>query len=315
MRVTADVPCALEHDLQDVLDERQPAVEVHADREPGVGVECLRRAGHVPVGQGTHVAPDLVVLAIDAGLELGELREYFRGLAAAEQLAAGPEAQVDAGERLHVAVVQRPGDALALGRGLEVTDARFERQTLLAEVPDEVPGDGEIHGPHRVEIGAVGARHEDEAQIQRDARRRHGERPRQPAAEAGGEHREGEEHVGGAAVRALRDERDAAAEEDVAPGRDGRGARRSGQPAADDQVHRRAVGEVRQHHRERVRIERERSAGERQPPRERRRRGIDVHRDEAGDGEDHPAACDVALDLDLGTLSHHVRKQLVCPRG
>src|SRR5439155_1504094 len=172
VRVTADVPCALEHEMQDVLDERQPAVEVHADREPGVGVECLRRAGHVPVGQGTHVAPDLVVLAIDAGLELGELREYFRGLAAAEQLAAGPEAQVDAGERLHVPVVQRPGDPLAPGRGLEVADARFERQTLLAEVPDEVPGDGEIHGAHRVEIGAVGARYEDEARTQRDGRHR-----------------------------------------------------------------------------------------------------------------------------------------------
>ena len=63
------------------------------------------------------------MLTVHTRLELRQLHERLLESTAAEKLATGLQSQVDAGEGLHELVVQRPRDALTLGRGLEVAES------------------------------------------------------------------------------------------------------------------------------------------------------------------------------------------------
>ena len=77
---------------------------------------------------------------------------------AREEPSRALEAEVDAGERLRVAVVQLAGDAVALLGDLELAHLLLQLEPLLPEVADEVAGDAEVDRPHDVDVGAAVAR-------------------------------------------------------------------------------------------------------------------------------------------------------------
>jgi hypothetical protein len=69
-----------------------------------------------------------------------------RRLVGPQQAARALEPQVDAGERLRVAVVQVAGDAMALLGDLELPHLLLQLEALLAEVAEEVAGDRQVTG-------------------------------------------------------------------------------------------------------------------------------------------------------------------------
>ena len=235
-----------------------------------------------------------------------ELRQLGKGLVArspSQQLATRRKSHVDAGEGLHVLVVQRSRDALPLGRRLELAQPRFDDQPLLAEISDQVPGDREVRRAHDVEGHSLGVRDEDQAQIQRHAHARHPHREPQAGSKPGGQHREREEHVEGA-VRAFGHQGDRSTEEHVDPRRHGGDSRRAHEPAAEHQAGSDAVDEVRDHDGERPRVQREGSTRERHPARQRRTRRVDVHRHERRHRQDHPTMSNDPLDV-CRSISFH----------
>jgi hypothetical protein len=83
---------------------------VGGETRPGVDSTPARRA---------HILAQIVVLALNAALELREIGEHLIRRAGAELLARGLQPQVDTGERLRVPVVQVARDAVALIRDLQ----------------------------------------------------------------------------------------------------------------------------------------------------------------------------------------------------
>ena len=243
------------------------------------------------------------MLPVHARLELRELDEGFLVLPASQKLATRRQPQVHAGEGLHVPIVQRPCDAFSLRGCFQLADPRFEDHPLLSEVSDEVPGDDEIGRPHDVEVQALRARYDDQAEVEGDTRAGHHHRPPQAGPEPGRQHREGEEHVEGA-VCSLGDERNGRAEQDVGPCRDDRDSSCRGELLANHEIRRHAVGEVQEHDGEGMGVQRERPAGERQPASQRRPGRVDVHHDERRHRQNHPAPRHVSFDLDERRLSH-----------
>src|SRR5579875_786353 len=215
-RMAPHVAGPLEHDQQRVLDEQKRALEAGVQRKArGTAARGGASRGR-EVDQRADVGAQRVVLAIEPGLEVHELGQRLLGAAAVQEPATALEPQRHAGERLRVAVVQRARDPLPLRGGLEGADARLERETLLAQIADEVADDGEVGGPHGVEGQAFGPRGEDESEVEGDAHPRHAQGEPETRAKARGEHREREEDVEGA-VGALGDERDRYTGEDVGP--------------------------------------------------------------------------------------------------
>ena len=121
--VTSDVAGALQDDLERMLDQQERPVELRLDGETRPSIQHTRRPGALEIDQGADVRPKVVVLTVHTRLELRQLHESLLESAAAEKLASGLQSQVDAGEGLHELVVQRPRDALTLGRGLEVAES------------------------------------------------------------------------------------------------------------------------------------------------------------------------------------------------
>src|SRR5439155_18028469 len=165
-RVAPDVTGPLEHDLENMFDEEERAVKVRPNGEAGSLAQRGRRQGRLEIGQRADVRPELVVLPVHARLELRELDEGFLVLPASQKLATRRQPQVHASEGLHVPIVQRPCDAFSLRGCFQLADPRFEDHPLLSEVSDEVPGDGEIGGPHDVEVQALRTRYEDQAEVE-----------------------------------------------------------------------------------------------------------------------------------------------------
>jgi hypothetical protein len=265
--VQRDVACAFEHDLERVLEQRQRTVEPRAHREarPVAGGST---GGHrLPVDERPDVRAQVVVLAIDARLQLRQLAQRLLRLAALEELAARFEPHVHAREGLHGLVVQRARDALALCRRLERAHLRLEDEPLLAEVSHQVAGDDDVRGAHDVEGQAPGVRDQDEPEIEQRAGRGDQQREPEARAERGDEDGEREEHVE-RAVRALGDERDDRTEQHVHPRGHAREPAGGDDAATLQDVQRQAVHQVRQHHRQRQRIEHERAARQREPSRQ-----------------------------------------------
>src|SRR4029077_960107 len=129
-----DVASPLQHDVKRMLDEQQRPVEARPNREAGAIVEGAGLRRRLEIEQGSDVRARVVVSPVHARLEVRQLGEGLVARSPSQQLAAGRESHVDAGEGLYVLVVQRSRDALPLARRLELAQACFDDQPLLAEI-------------------------------------------------------------------------------------------------------------------------------------------------------------------------------------
>src|SRR5207244_8981291 len=139
--------------------------EVRAHDEPRADLARARRRARLDVGEIPDVRAQLVVLALDARLEVPEGRQDVVATVRARELLAALERQVDPRERLHAAVVQRAGDPVALPRGAERVALGLEAEPLLAEVGGEIADHGEVDRPHDVEVRLPLPRPDAEAQF------------------------------------------------------------------------------------------------------------------------------------------------------
>ena len=136
-RVAPYVADALARDAQHVVDEVDRAGHLGAERRARRG--CRSSSGRrrrLDPGERARVLAQVVELAFDALLQLGQLGEGLRGRAGAQQAPRALEAQVDAGQRLRVAVVQLAGDAMALLGHLELPHLLLKLEALLPEIAD-----------------------------------------------------------------------------------------------------------------------------------------------------------------------------------
>src|SRR5262249_11716118 len=133
--VAPGVSQRLEHDLEDLLDDRSAGddLRLEAVLRIGRGVSRIVLARGTDVGERSHGSANVVVLRGETALEAAKLAERLDRPPVLQELAARLQAQVHGRQRLEKSIVERAGDRLTLGDRLELSQARLERQTLLPE--------------------------------------------------------------------------------------------------------------------------------------------------------------------------------------
>jgi len=89
---------------------RSGEVDAHRELDGGGRRNAARR--RFDAGQRAHILAQIVVLALNAALELREIGEHLIRRAGAELLARGLQPQVDTGERLRVSGFPSNGGAV-----------------------------------------------------------------------------------------------------------------------------------------------------------------------------------------------------------
>src|SRR5271169_5968100 len=119
----------------------------------------------IEVDQRTDVFANLVILAGDADLQLTNLFERISTSASRQQLAQSFEAKIQSCQDLHVAVMKRSRDLLALPQGLQFAHPYLEVSTLLAEETNHASGYSEVRRSHHIKRFHTLRRQRDEQQV------------------------------------------------------------------------------------------------------------------------------------------------------
>src|ERR1700733_1841342 len=184
------------HDLQYMLAEETATTEVGSNLKAWIGSSRGEFRGRpmLDACERAQIDSNRVVLSCDAVLQVCDLRERILRAIPVQQRAAGIEAQIDSGQRLHVTVVQRAGYRLPLGARFELAYLRLKQGALLREEADQISSDRKVDRPHIVNAGdSLGENYHQ--QVERHAANRHRYYWTRPRAVSGGDNREDKEDV------------------------------------------------------------------------------------------------------------------------